>query len=140
MGFGQGMRMEESLNVLQRNLKLSDSQAAQVKQIVESRRTRFESIRNEARPKFRQLMALLSKPNPDPTAVGNATIALKQVHEKARAEQANLEKDFLNVLNTTQRQTVNSLRDQAPTVMALHHLGLLTPERTTEQTTELFNR
>jgi Spy/CpxP family protein refolding chaperone len=140
MGHGPGMRVEESLKVLQRNLNLSEAQAAQVKQIVDSRRTRFESIREEGRPKFRQLMALLNKPNPDPTAVGQATIALKQVHEKAMTEQANLEKDFLNVLNNTQRQTVNSLREKAPTVMALHRLGLLTPENNAEQTTALFNR
>lgn len=141
MGHGPGMmRTEESLKVLQRNLNLSDAQAAQVKQIVDSRRSRFESIREEGRPKFRQLMALLNKPNPDPTAVGQATIALKQVHDRAKTEQANLEKDFLNVLNNTQRQTVNKLREQAPTVMALHRLGLLAPENTSEQTTELFNR
>ena len=139
MGFGHGMRTEESLKVLQRSLNLSDNQAAQVKQIVESRRTRFESIREEGRPKFRQLMALLNKPNPDPTAVGQATIELKQVHDKAMTEQANLEKDFMNVLNSTQRETVNNLREKAPTVMALHRLGLLTPENASEQTTELFN-
>lgn len=140
MGMGPGMRVEESLKVLQRNLNLSDAQAAQVKQIVDSRRSRFESIREEGRPKFRQLMALLNQPNPDPTVVGKATIALKQVHDKAKTEQANLERDFMNVLNSTQKQTVNSLRDKAPTVMALHRLGLLTPENNAEQTTELFNR
>jgi len=82
----------------------------------------------------------LSKPNPDPTAVGEAAIALKQVHEKAVTEQARLEKDFLNILNDKQRQAVNDAKAEAPTVMAMHSLGLIAPERMAEQRTELSER
>jgi Spy/CpxP family protein refolding chaperone len=140
MGMGQQMRTEHSLNVLQERLNLSEAQTSQVKDLIQSRRSRFDSIREEARPKFRQLMSLLSKPNPDPYAVGEAAIALKQVHEKATTEQARLEKDFLNILNDKQRQAVNDAKAEAPTVMAMHALGLITPERTPEQHTELFDR
>ena len=140
MGMGHQMKIEHSLNVLQERLNLSEAQSSQVKDLIESRRSRFESIREESRPKFRQLMSLLSKPNPDPTAVGEAAIALKQVHEKAVTEQARLEKDFLNILNDKQRQAVNDAKAEAPTVMAMHSLGLIAPERMAEQRTELFER
>ena len=79
-------------------------------------------------PKFQELLRLLRQPNPDPAAVGKATIALKQVHDQAMAEQANLEKDFYNTLTDSQRITVDKLRTQASTVLALHRLGLLAPE------------
>jgi hypothetical protein len=85
-------------------------------------------------------MSLLNRPNPDPTAVGQAAIALKQVHEKVATEQARLEKDFLNILNDKQRQAVNDAKAEAPTVMAMHGLGLISPEHRAEQSTELFGR
>jgi Spy/CpxP family protein refolding chaperone len=140
MGMGRQMRTEHSLNMLQERLNLSESQTSQVKDLIESRQSRFDSIREETRPKFRQLMSLLNKPNPDPYAVGEATIALKQVHEKATMERARMEKDFMNILNEKQRQAVNDAKAEAPTVMALHGLGLITPEHMAEQHTELFGR
>ena len=135
-----GARFEESLKVLQNNLNLSDSQTARVRTLVESRRSRFQSIREDMRPKFKELMGLLDKPNPDPNAVGQAAIALKQVHDRAKAEQASVEKDFMNILNDNQRATVNSLKDKAPTVLALHRLRLLSPEDSFEQATQMFGR
>ena len=137
---GPAMRFEEPLKVLQNNLNLSESQTARVRELVESRRSRMQSIREDMRPKFKELMALLDTPNPDPKAVGQAAIALKQVHERARAEQASIEKDFMNILNDNQRQTVNSLKDKAPTVLALHRLRLLSPEDSFEQATQMFGR
>jgi Spy/CpxP family protein refolding chaperone len=129
-----GMRMEHSLKVLQRDLNLTDSQLSQIKQLVESRKTKFESIHEQAMPKFEHLMSLMRQSNPDPTAVGKAALELKQVHEQAAAEQAKLERDFYGVLNDSQRATVDKLKNQAPDVLALHRLGLITPEWTgTEQ-------
>jgi len=120
-------QMDRSLNVLQHDLNLSNSQVSQIRQLVQSRYNRFETIREQAGPKFEELMRLLNQPNPDPTTVGKATIAFKQVHEQVRTEQANLEKDFLNVLNDSQRRMVNSIKSQAPEFVALYRLGLLAP-------------
>jgi Spy/CpxP family protein refolding chaperone len=136
----QTMRIEEPLKVLQDNLNLQDTQTARIRELVESRRSRFQSIREDMRPKFKELMALLDKPNPDPNAVGEAAIALKQVHDRARAEQASYEKDFMNILSESQRQKVNSLKQQAPTVLALHRLRVLSPEDRFEQATQMFDR
>jgi hypothetical protein len=91
-------------------------------------------------PKFHELMSLLNQPNPDPYAVGKAAIAFKQAHEQVRAVQADLERDFLNVLNDSQRRTVNTLRSQAPEVMALYRLGLLRPEGDWSQQAFNFGR
>ena len=139
-GMRMGMRMERSLNVLQRELKLTDSQVSQTRQLLESRKSKFQSIHEQARPKFEQLMSLLRTPNPDPTAVGRATIELKKVHEQAMAEQASLEKDFYGLLTDSQRTIVDKLRDQAPGVLALHRLGLLGPKSMGNEQAVLFGQ
>src|SRR5579862_5125481 len=105
-GMAPGVRMDHSLNLLQRDLNLTDSQVSQVRQMVESRKAKFESIHEQAMPKFEHLMSLLRQPNPDPATVGRATIELKQVHDQAAAEQAGLEKEFYNILNSSQRAKV----------------------------------
>jgi Spy/CpxP family protein refolding chaperone len=123
-----GMRTEHSLKVLQRDLNLTDSQVSRIRELAESRKTQFASIREQARPKFERLMSLLRQPNPDPAEVGRATIELKQVHEQATAKQTALEKDFYNILTDNQRATVDKLRSQGAAVLALHRLGLLAPQ------------
>jgi len=142
-GFGwttPGMRMDRSVKVLQRDLNLTDSQVARIRDLVESRKNRFASIHEQAMPKFEHLMTLLRQPNPDPAAVGRATIELKQVHDQARAQQAALERDFYNILTGSQRMTVDKLRSQAPAVLALHRLGLLAPEWMGNEQAFLFNK
>lgn len=124
-GMGSTDAKDRSLNLLQRDLKLTDSQVSQVRQLAESRRGRLESVRQQMKPKFEELTRLLSRPNPDPTAVGNAAIAFKQAHEQVMTEEAKIEKEFMSVLNDSQRQSVNKLRAEMPDVMALRRLGLL---------------
>jgi Spy/CpxP family protein refolding chaperone len=118
--------IDRSLKTLQGDLKLTDSQVSRIRQLAESRRGRLESARREAMPKFEELTRLLNRPNPDPTAVGNAAIAFKQAHDQAMAEQSNIERDFLSVLNDSQRQTVERLKSEMPAVTALRRLGLVT--------------
>jgi Spy/CpxP family protein refolding chaperone len=127
-GMAPQMQMDRSLGVLQRDLNLTASQVSQVRQLIDSRKDKFKSIGDQVTPKFDYLMSLLNQPNPDPAAVGRATIALKQAHEQMRAEQAGLETTFMGILNDTQRQTLNRLRVQAPSVLALYRLGLLAPD------------
>jgi Spy/CpxP family protein refolding chaperone len=125
MGIGSEASTDRSLNVLKRDLKLTDSQVSEIRQLAESRRGRLESVRQQMKPKFEELTRLLSRPNPDPTAVGNAALAFNQARARVMTERANIEKDFLNVLNDSQRQTVNKLKAAMPDVLALRRLGLL---------------
>jgi Spy/CpxP family protein refolding chaperone len=143
--FFWGMRSpaatDRSLNVLKRDLKLTDSQVSQVRQLVESRRGRLETARQQLKPKFEELTRLLNSPSPDPTAVGNASIALNQAYGQVMTERANIEKEFMSVLNDSQRQTVNKLKAATPDVLALRRLGLLRgPEGSWEQTYAMLNR
>ena len=65
-GMGARMPVDRALNTLQRDLSLTDSQVSQIRQLVESRRSRIESVREQAMPKFHELLSLLNQPNPDP--------------------------------------------------------------------------
>ena len=128
-GTATDQEIDRSVEILQRSLNLTPSQATSIRDLARTRRDSLRTIREQARPKFEQLMTMLRSPNPDPAAVGRVVIDLKAVHEQARAKQAETDKQLTAILNPTQQQTVNMLRDQAPTFRALRRLGLLgTPE------------
>jgi len=75
----------------------------------------------------------LKQPNADPEAVNKAAAAFKQIHERAISEQENTEREFVSLLNPEQRQTVRGLRSKDSMALALHRLGLLTPQRSNEE-------
>ena len=127
-GVSPEVRMNRALGVLERDLNLTASQVSQVRELIESRQGKFKSVREQMMPKFENLMSLLRQANPDPAAVGRATIALKQAHEQMRAERAALEADFLAILDDSQRQKVNRLKTEAPAALALYRLRLITPD------------
>jgi Spy/CpxP family protein refolding chaperone len=124
-GMASDQEIDQSLDTLQRTLNLNSSQVTSIRQLAQSRRESLRSIREQARPKFQQLMTLLDQPNPDATAVGRVVIELKTVHEQARAKQNEYEKQLTSLLNPTQQQIVNNLRNQAQTFSALRSIGLL---------------
>jgi Spy/CpxP family protein refolding chaperone len=127
MGMASDQQIDQSLNTLQRTLDLSSSQVSSIRQLAQNRRDEMKSIREQSRPKFQQLMTLLNQPNPDPAAVGRATIELKAVHDQAKAKRAEMDKKLDTILNPTQQQKVNQLRNEAETFMALRRLGLIEP-------------
>ena len=124
-GVANDQEIDRSLDTLKTKLNLSASQVTSIRQLVQARRQSFQSIREQAKPKWEQLMALVKQPNPDPEAVGRAVLDLKGIHEQAHAKQNAMEKAFMAVLNPTQQQTVNNLREQADTYSALRRVGLL---------------
>jgi Spy/CpxP family protein refolding chaperone len=135
MGYGMGMghmfgmtseeKIDRSLNVLQSSLSLSPTQVTKIRELARTRRENLQAIRDESRPKFQQLMSMLKQPNPDPAAVGRTVIELKGIHEQARTKQSDFENQLSSILNPSQRETVEYLRNQGPTTMALRSIGLL---------------
>ena len=128
MGMASDQEIDQSLNTLQRTLNLSPDQVTKIRQLAQNRRDQMKSIREQAEPKFRQLMMLLNQQNPDPATVGRATIELKSIHDQIRAKQSDYEKQLSSILNPNQQQTVSQLRSQAETFMALRRLGLIQPD------------
>ena len=112
-----------ALNTLQGTLNLNTSQVSSIRQLAQSRLDTLRSIREQVR--LEQLMSLLNQADPDPAAVGRATIELKAIHDQARSKQADFERQLSSLLNPMQQQIVNNLRSQAQTFVALRRLGLL---------------
>lgn len=133
-GHGMGMghmwlpsdeRIDRSLNILEKSLKLNPTQVSSIRQLAQKRRESLKSAREQSRPKFEQLMSMLKQPNPDPATVGRTVIELKGIHEQARTKQSDFENQLSSILNPSQRETVEYLRNQGPTTMALRSIGLL---------------
>jgi Spy/CpxP family protein refolding chaperone len=72
------------LDRLQQGLNLTDAQINGIRALQENRRKETESLRQEIQPERRALRQLLRQPNPNPTDVGNATLALRQTRERRR--------------------------------------------------------
>jgi Spy/CpxP family protein refolding chaperone len=69
---------------LKERLNLTDAQVNGIQALKENRRKDMQSLRQEMQPKRQALRQLLNQPSPNPTDVGNATLALKQTRERAR--------------------------------------------------------
>src|SRR5262249_54031246 len=124
---------DESLQVAQRGLDLSDTQVTRVKRLVEARQVRLQTIHQQAKPAFEELVRLLKEPTHAREAIDKAAAAFTQIDERAISDQENTEREFLDLLNPEQLQTVHDLRSQDSTALALHRLGLLKPQRLSQK-------
>ena len=55
-----------------------------IRALAENRRKEMESLRQDLQQKRQALRQLIEQPNPNPSDVGNATLALKETRERAR--------------------------------------------------------
>jgi Spy/CpxP family protein refolding chaperone len=81
----QGRGGEGRLQRVAEFLGLTEDQQAAWKSLQERHRTEMEPLRQEGRELHERLKAAIEAENPDPAAVGAATLALKQHREKAKA-------------------------------------------------------
>jgi Spy/CpxP family protein refolding chaperone len=69
---------------LQQKLNLSETQMNGIRALQENRRKETQSLRPEVQQKRQTLRQLLQQPNPNPSDVGNATLALKESRSRMR--------------------------------------------------------
>src|SRR5262249_14841483 len=74
----------QRLERLQQRLNLNESQMNGLRALEENRQKEMQALREALQPKRQALRQLLQQPNPNPTDVGNATLALKQERERTR--------------------------------------------------------
>ena len=88
--FAQGFRGRPAfggrlnLDRIQQRLNLTDVQVNGIRALQENRQKEMESLRGELRQKRQTLRQLVQQSNPNPTDVGNATLALKEVRDRTR--------------------------------------------------------
>jgi len=97
-------RATRLLERLQQRLNLNETQVNGVRALEENRRKEMESLRQEIAPKRQALRQLLQQPNPNPTDVGNATLALRDTRQKTRDINQRFLSGFKGLLTPEQLQ------------------------------------
>lgn len=117
-----------SLDAIQEYLALTDSQAAQLKQMMHSRadgnRARFQ----EMNAKRRQVDEMLRQGSADAATLGRLMLEVESHRKQVRSADEGFFTEAASVLNETQRAKLKALEDAAkllPTVHEARSLGLL---------------
>jgi Spy/CpxP family protein refolding chaperone len=91
-------------------LGLSEEQQATWKSLSEQHRTDMQPLREEGKTLRHELKAATDATKPDPTKVGQATLALKQHREKVRASREAFVAQLDGVLTPEQKTKFEALR------------------------------
>jgi protein CpxP len=83
-------------------LELTEAQQEQARSLFEQQRPKAEEARKAMREHQAQVDELMAAPNPDPTAVGDAVIALRQLREQHRADRDSVDEAFKAILTPEQ--------------------------------------
>src|SRR5947208_1997008 len=81
---------------VQRAIQLTPDQRSTLKSMVEANKAQRQAIMQEVLQKAQVLRALRSQQNPNPTELGNAMLALKDVRERAQQLRQQTMNNFKN--------------------------------------------
>jgi Spy/CpxP family protein refolding chaperone len=79
-----GQSGQNFIERMQQRLNLTPAQVDGIRALQENRQKQMQALRQEMQPERKALRQLLQQPNPNPTDVGNATLAMRGTREKAR--------------------------------------------------------
>ncbi|HKC23351.1 MAG TPA: periplasmic heavy metal sensor [Thermoanaerobaculia bacterium] len=95
--------------ILKAVLGLSDAQLAQLHTLLESRRSAAEALRTQADAAGKALQTAVEAATPDPTAVGNALLAVRAVEKQAQAANDAFKAAFAAILTDDQKAKVQQI-------------------------------
>lgn len=93
-------------------LDLTESQKADVKRIMESRKATFESLRERARSNWDALQNLTEGSAPDRAAVGAAYLKVQADREALRAERESTMLEIRSILTTEQKEKLDTMKQE----------------------------
>lgn len=96
---------------IQKALNLTPDQVSSLKSLTESRRANWEALAQEARQRANALREFQQQPNPNPTDLGNAMLAMRATQEKIRAARDEFMAMFRNLLTTNQRDILDGMKN-----------------------------
>lgn len=102
-GPAPGRAMARAARAAFARLDLSEQQRQQIRAIREQYRPALESLRDQARSDRMALRAAMGAQAPDPAAVGNAALKVRQDREAVRTQMKSVHEAVLGVLTTEQR-------------------------------------
>ena len=96
-------------------LNLTDSQKNDVRQILDSRKATFQSLRDQARSNREALRTVSESQTPDPSAVGAAYLKLQASRQALRAERESAMQQIRTVLTPDQQNQLDAMKQQRMT-------------------------
>jgi len=108
----QGIQKAQKLQKrnLKKELSLTPDQVRELKTIAQSNKAQRQAIGQERRQKAQSLRTLTAQSNPNPTDVGNAVLALKQVRSEAQTMRQQALEKFKSDLTPDQVKTLEQLQ------------------------------
>ncbi len=91
-------------------LGLSEQQQAQWNTMRQQQRDQMKPLRDEGRALRQKLQQALNAAQPDPRAVGEATLAVKAHREKVRAQRDQFRQQLAGILDPQQKQKFDALQ------------------------------
>lgn len=93
-------------------LDLTDSQKAEVKRIMESRQSTFESLRERARADWEALDRAADAPSANAAEVGAAYLKLRADRQAMHAERKATMEQIRSILTTEQQQKLDAMKQE----------------------------
>ncbi|MFZ0430027.1 MAG: periplasmic heavy metal sensor [Acidobacteriota bacterium] len=125
-----GVDRLEAVRIIARYLDLSDEQADQVRQILQTTRAEVEPLRQEIRTVAPSLRDELESGNPAPQTVGRLVIQVHTLRDQIRGERQAAVESIRGLLTEEQNQKAGAILRAArlePVIRAFGVLGLLPP-------------
>jgi Spy/CpxP family protein refolding chaperone len=119
-------------DVLKEVLGLSDAQITQLHTLLDARRTANETLRTQIEAAQKALKDALDAATPDPTAVGNALLAVRNLEKQIQAANDAFRTSFEALLTADQKaklEAIETLQKSLRAADALHRLGVYCPAR-----------
>ena len=107
-GAERGQRPDPTTG-LKNALNLTDAQVSAIQALMQTRQDRAKAIMQDVQAKQQSLDTLLNVTTPDPTAVGNAMIALRASEKQMQAERDWFITELKKLLTADQQQTLDKL-------------------------------
>ena len=118
------------MRIVVRYFDFIPEQVDQIKGFLEIRRAAVEPLLKQIAEKKKDLHDLLGAANPDPTAVGNLTVAIHGQRDQLRDAQDQFDTSLEGILTADQLTKLHAARRAArlePVVRAMRELGLGLP-------------
>jgi len=109
------------LAVLAKALNLSDAQVTSIRDTIKSQRPELKTMGQDVKAKRQYLKAAASAANPNPTAVGNAFLALRASQASLKAGRQKLQASIRSVLTPDQQKSMDALKVVARARYARFH-------------------
>jgi Spy/CpxP family protein refolding chaperone len=93
------------------NLGITDVQAEQITQLREESKSILGALHEEQKGYRQQLKTLLESEAPNPTDVGNAVIAARNLREEIGATQKSFRETFQSILTLEQQEALEQMRN-----------------------------